>query len=79
MNSGQDGGTGKHASPPRTNIAKNTAMLQKKNITKNCQKIELCGSLTTKDLNKPHSPRRVGGCRDLETCGDIEGHKEAWR
>ena len=23
-------------------------------------KIELCGSLTTKDLKKPHSPRRLG-------------------
>ena len=28
---------------------------------KNCQKSELYGSLTTKDLKKPHSSRQVGG------------------
>ena len=33
----------------------------KTNTTQNCQKIELYGSLTTKDLKKPHSSRRVGG------------------
>ena len=33
----------------------------KTNNTQNCQKIELYGSLTTKDLKKPYSPRQVGG------------------
>ena len=31
------------------------------NITQNCQKIELYGSPTTKDLKKPYSSRWVGG------------------
>ena len=30
-------------------------------ITQNCQKIKLYGSLTAKDLKKPHLCRRVGG------------------
>ena len=33
----------------------------KTNNNQNCQKIKLYGSLTTKDLKKPHSPRRAGG------------------
>ena len=32
-----------------------------KNENQNCQKIELNGSPTTKDLKKKHSPRPVGG------------------
>ena len=35
----------------------------KTNNTKNHQKIELYGSLTTKDLKKPPSSRQVGGAR----------------
>ena len=31
------------------------------NIRQNCQKIELYGSLTTKELKKPHSSTQVGG------------------
>ena len=33
--------------------------------TQNCQKIELCGSPTTKDLKKQHSSRPVGGVETL--------------
>ena len=33
----------------------------KTNDNLNCQKIELYGSPTTKDLKKPHSSRWVGG------------------
>ena len=39
--------------------------------TQNCQKIELCGSRTTKDLKDPHSSRRVGG---VETSGQTVWH-----
>ena len=37
-----------------------TTNLKKKN-NPNFQKIELCGSPTTKELKKKHSPRLVGG------------------
>ena len=50
------------------NMARLLAQLEQKlqldyktNITQICQKTELYGNLTTKDLEKPHSPRRVGG------------------
>ena len=33
----------------------------KTNFTQICRKTELYGSLTTKDLKKPHSSRQVGG------------------
>ena len=36
------------------------------NNTQNNQKIELYGSLTTKDLKKPHSSRQAGGARDRQ-------------
>ena len=38
------------------------------NMTQICQKIELYGSLTTKDLKKPHSSRQVGG-EESQRCG----------
>ena len=47
----------------------------KTNNTQNCQKIELHGSLTTKDLKKPHSSRQVERAETTEM-----GHrgKETW-
>ena len=59
--SGQDGGVGTHASPPRTTIEKNYNQFSQTNNTQNHQKSKLYGSLTTKDLKKPHSSRWVGG------------------
>ena len=45
-------------------------------ITRTARKIELCGSLTTKELKKKHSSRPVGGAewaaRVEKTCGKVE-------
>ena len=43
--------------PPQQKLQLN----YKTTITQNCQKIELYGSPTTKELNKSHSSRQVGG------------------
>ena len=45
--------------PPRTNKRRTTTNLKTKN-NQNCQKIELYGSLTTKEFKKKHSSRPVG-------------------
>ena len=58
MTSGQDGGTGRYSVPPRT--IKRTTNLKTEN-NQNCQKIELHGSLTTKELKKKHSSKLVEG------------------
>ena len=57
--SGQDGGIGRHTLFPCTSIGRITTNLKIKN-TQNCQKMELHGSLATKDLKKPYSSRQVG-------------------
>ena len=57
--SSQDGGISRRASPPCTTIKRITTNLKTKN-SQNCQKIELCGSPTTKDLKKTHSSRPIG-------------------
>ena len=46
------------------------------NNPQNCQKTELHGSLTTKDLKKPHSSRWIGG---VETGGEAWRPWVAWR
>ena len=46
--------------PPCTTKRKTTTNLKTK-INQNCQKIELHGSPTTKELQKKHAPRLVGG------------------
>ena len=46
--------------PPCTTKSRTTTNLKTKN-NQNCQKIELYGSLTTKELKKKHSFRPVGG------------------
>ena len=56
--SGQDGGIGTYTLPPRT--TKRATNLKTKN-NQNCQKIELYGSPTTKELKKKHLSRLVGG------------------
>ena len=53
--SGQDGRVGRYALLPLTTKRRTT-----KN-NENCQKIELYGSLTNKELKKKHSSRLVGG------------------
>ena len=48
--------------PPCTTKRRTTTNLKTKTKkTQNCQKIELYGSLTTKELKKKHSSRPVGG------------------
>ena len=56
----QDGGIGRYTLPPCKTKRKTTTNLKTKN-NQNWQKMELCGSLTTKELKKKHSSRPVGG------------------
>ena len=58
--SGEDGDIGRYTLPPHTTKRRTTTNLKTKN-NQNCQKIELYGNLTTKDLRKPNSSIRVGG------------------
>ena len=58
----QDGGVGRHTAPPRTTRRSTTTNLKAKN-NQNCQNIELYGSPTTKELEKKHSSRLVGGAK----------------
>ena len=57
--SGQDGGIGRYTLPPHTTKRRATNLKTKNN--QNCQKIQLYGSLTTKELKKKLSSRQVGG------------------
>ena len=57
---GQDGGVGRYTSPHCTTKRRTTINLKIKN-NQNCQKNNLYGSLTTKDLKKKHSSRPAGG------------------
>ena len=54
--SSQNGGIGRHTVPPRTTKRRTITNLKTKN-NQNCQKTELYGSPTTKELKKKHSPR----------------------
>ena len=56
--SSQDGGIHRYILPPCTTKTKITTNLKTKN-NQNCQKIELYGSLTTKELKNKHSFRLV--------------------
>ena len=56
----QDGGVGRYTLPPRTTKRRTTTNLKTKN-NQNCEKIELYGSPTTKELKKKHSFGLVGG------------------
>ena len=49
----QDAGIGRHTLPPLTTKRRTTKNLKTKN-NQNCQKIELYGSPTTKELKKKH-------------------------
>ena len=71
--SGQDGGIGRYASLPHTTKRRITTNLKIKN--QNCQKIELYGSLTTKELKKKHSFRPVEGA---ETGGEDLQQSGSW-
>ena len=66
ITSGQDGGIGRYTLLPCTTKRSATTNLKMKN-NQNCQKIELYGSLTTKELKKKYSLRLVGGAERI--CG----------
>ena len=55
----QDGDIGRCTVPSHTTKRRTTNLKTKNN--QNCQKIELYGSLTNKELKKKHSSRPVGG------------------
>ena len=58
--SGQDGGIGRYTLPPYTIKRSTITNLKTKNY-QDCEKIELCGNPTTKELKKKHSFRWVEG------------------
>ena len=70
--SGQDGGVGRYTLPPCTTKRRTRTNLKIKN-NQNCQKIQLYGSPTTKELKKKHSSELVGkvemGSWMERTCG----------
>ena len=66
--SGQDGGIGRYTLPLHTMKRRTTTNLRTKS-NQNCQKIELYGSPTTKELKKKHSSRLVGGAE--WTCSKV--------
>ena len=70
--SSQDRGIGRHTVPPRTTRRTTTNLKTKSN--QNCQKIELYGSLTTKELKKKHSSRPGGGA-ETGSQGGEEPHR----
>ena len=70
--SGKDGGIGKYTFPPRTTKRATTNVKTKNN--QNCQKIELYGNLTIKELKKKYSSRLVGG---VET--HSQAREDAWQ
>ena len=57
--SSQDGGIGRYTLSPHTTKRRTTNLKTKSN--QNCQKIELYGSLTTKELKKKYSSRLAPG------------------
>ena len=73
LTSGQDGGIGRCTLPPCTSKRRKTTNLKTKN-NQNCQKIELCGTPTSKELKKKYSPRLVG---EAETSS--QGREEPWQ
>ena len=64
--SGQDGGIGRYTLPPCTTKRRIKTNLKTKN-NQNCQKIELYGSLTTKELKRKHSSKLVGGVQRIHS------------
>ena len=58
--SGQDGVIGRYTLPPRTTKRRTTTNLKPRN-NQNCQKIEMYGSPTTKELKETYTCRPVRG------------------
>ena len=75
--SSQDGGIGRYALLPCTTKRRITTNLKTKS-NKNHKKIELYGSPTTKELQKKHSSRVVGGAETGSRCGEDEQQGSGW-
>ena len=76
---GQDGGIGRHTLPPCTTKRRTTTNLKTKKKPQNCQKIELYGSLTSKELKKKQSSRLVGGAETGSWGGEDSWQGGSWR
>ena len=79
-NDHQDGGIGRYTLPPQTTKRRTTNLKTKNNQT--CQKIELYGSLTTKELKKKHLFRLVGEAERMHSkaaAGGPGGRGGGWR
>ena len=76
--SGKDGGIGRYTLLPRTTTKRTTMNLKTKN-NQNCQKIELYGIPTTKELKKKHSSRPVGGAEIGSWGGEASQQGDSWR
>ena len=76
--SGQEGDVSSCTLPPRTTKRRTTKILKTKN-NQNCQKIELYGSLTTKELKNKHSSRPEGGVETGSQSGKDLWQSSGWR
>ena len=74
--SGQDGGVGRYPVP--SHITQRTTTNLKTKNNQNCQKIELYGSPTTKELKQKHSSRMVGGEETGSQGGDNLRQGGSW-
>ena len=76
--SGQDGGIGRYIVPPCTTKRRTTTNLKTKN-NQNCQRTELYGSPTTKELKEKHSSRLVWGAERGGWGGEDAQQGGGWR
>ena len=80
ITSDQDRGVRRYTLPPCT-TKRRTTNLKTKN-SQNCQKIQLYGSPTTKELKKKHSSILVGAAetaaRTERACGKAEARRPGW-
>ena len=74
---GQDGGVGRYIVPRYTTKRRTTNLKTKTNL--NYQKIELCGSPTTKELKKKHPSRLVGGAEMGSWSGEDMQQGSSWQ
>ena len=75
---GQDGGIGRYTLLPCKTKRRTTTNLKTEN-NQNCQKIELYGSPTTKELKKKHSSRPLGGAKTGSRGGEDSPQGSGWR
>ena len=76
--SSQDGGVGGHTVLPCTTRRRTTTNFKIKN-NQNYQKIELYGSVTTKELKKKHSSKLIGGAEMDDRGGEDSQQGSSWQ